>query len=67
MAAFYNVSHRVTFVVSVVWRVHLFSRENASELEETFDWIIEIWRIDARVHQANKLAGVNLRAWNMNS
>ena len=67
-AAFYNVSHGVAFVVFVVGCAYLFGGENASELEETFGWIIKIgWRIYARVHQADELGGVDLRAWNMNS
>ena len=67
-ATFYNISHGFAFGVFVVGCAHLFGGENTSELEETVDWIIEIGRrIDARVHQVNKLAGVNLRAWNMNS
>ena len=67
-AAFNNVSHGVAFVVFVVECAYLFGGENASELEETFDWIIKIGRcIDARVHQADELGGVDLRAWNMNS
>ena len=67
-AAFNNVSHGVTFVVFVVGCAYLFGGENASELEETFDWIIKIgWRINPRVHQLDELGGVDLRAWNMNS
>ena len=67
-AAFYNVSHGVAFVVFVVGCAYLFGGENAPELEETFNWIFEIgWRIDARVHQADELGGVYLRAWMMNS
>ena len=67
-AAFYNVSHGVAFVVFVAGRAYLFGGENASEREETFDWIIEIGRrIDARVHQVYELGSVDLRAWNMNS
>jgi hypothetical protein len=47
---------------------YLFGGENASEIEEAFGWIIETGRrIDARVHQADGLAGVDLRAWNMDS
>ena len=63
-AAFNNVSHGVTFVVFFVECAYFFSGENASELEETFGWIIKIGR---RVHQADELGGVDLRAWNMNS
>jgi hypothetical protein len=67
-AAFYNVSHGVAFVAFVVGCAYLFGGENASELEETFSWIIEIgWRIDARVHQTDELGGIDFRAWNMNS
>ena len=67
-AAFNNVSHGVPFVVFVVGCAYLFCGKNASEPEETFVWIIEIGRrIDARVHQADELGGVNLGAWNMNS
>jgi hypothetical protein len=55
-------------VVFVVGCAYLFGRENASELEETVGWIIEIGlRLDARVHQADELAAVDLRAWYMNS
>jgi len=55
-------------MVFVVGCAYLFGGENASELEETFGWIIKIrWRIDARLHQADELGGVDLRAWNMNS
>jgi hypothetical protein len=54
--------------VFVVGCAYLFGGENASELEEAFGWIIEMGRrIDARVHQADGLAGVDLRAWNMDS
>ena len=67
-AAFYNVSHGVIIVVFVVGCADLFGGENASELEETFSWIIEIGRrIDTRVHQADEPGRVDLRAWNMNS
>lgn len=67
-AAFYNVSHGVAFAVFVVGCAYLFGGENASELEETFDWIIEIRRrIDSRVHQTDELDDVDLRAWNMNT
>ena len=66
-AAFYNVSHGVAFVVFVVGCAYLFGGENSSELEETFNWIIEIGRrIGARIHQADELGGVDLRAWIMN-
>ena len=62
-ATFYDISHGVTLVVFVVGGAHLFGRENTSELEETFSWIIEIrQRIDARVHQVSKLGSVNLSA-----
>ena len=66
-ATFNSVSHGVTTAVLVVECAYLFSGENVSELKETFDRIIEIrWHTNARVwHQAGKLAGVNLRAWNM--
>ena len=66
-AAFNSVSHGVTTAVLVVECAYLFGRENVSELEETFDRIIEIrWQTDARVwHQAGKPVGVNLRAWNI--
>jgi hypothetical protein len=48
--------------VFVVGCAYLFGGENASELEEAFGWIIEMGRrIDARVHQADGLAGVDLR------
>ena len=67
-AVFYNISHGVVFVVFVVGCAYLFGGENASEFDETFGWIIKIRScIDARVHYANKLGGVDLRAWNMNS
>ena len=67
-AAFCNVSLGVTFVVIVVGCAYLFGGENAFEPEYTFGWTIEIGRrIDARVHQADELGGVDLRAWNMNS
>ena len=67
-AAFNNVSHGVAFVVFVVGCAYLFGGENASELEETFGWIIKIRRrVDARYHQADELGGVDLRAWNMNN
>jgi len=67
-AAFNNVSHGVAIVVFVFGRAYLFGGENASELEETIDGIIKIGRRpDARVHQADELAGVNLRAWDMDS
>lgn len=41
-AAFYNISHMLVVVVSVIWHAYLFGGENASELEEMFGWIIEI-------------------------
>ena len=64
---FYNVSHGVVIVVFVVGCAYLFGRENASKLEETVGWVIEIGlRLDARVHQADELAAVDLRAWYMN-
>ena len=67
-AAFDNVSHGVAFVVFIVGCAYLFSGENASELKETFGWIIKVGRrIDARIHQADELGTVDLRAWNMNS
>ena len=63
-AAFYNVSHEVAFAVFVVGCAYLFGRENASELKETFYRVVEIGRpMNARVHQTDELAGVNLRAW----
>ena len=68
VATFYNVSHGFVFVVFVVGCAYLFGGENASELEESFVWIIEIGRhIDARVHQLDELGEVDLRAWSMNS
>jgi hypothetical protein len=63
-AAFYNVLRAVAIAVFVVGCAYLFGGENASELEETFVWIIEIGRCIA--DQTPKLAGLDLRAWNMN-
>jgi hypothetical protein len=60
---FYNISHRFALVVFVAGCAYLFSRENASEFEETFFWITEIgWRIDARVHQLCEVSTIDLRA-----
>lgn len=68
VATFYDVSHGLVFVVFVVGGAYLFGGENASELEESFVWIIEIGRrIESRVHQLDELGEVDLRAWNMNS
>ena len=55
-------------MVSIVGCAYLFGRENASELEETVGWIIEIGLLlDARAHQADELAAFDLRAWYMNN
>ena len=49
--AFYNVSHGIAIVVFVVGCAYLVGGENASEVEETVAWIIEIGlRLTARVH-----------------
>lgn len=67
---FYDVLHGVASGVFVVGYACFFSRNNASELEETFEWIIKVgWCIKARVHQVDELDDVNIRAcqWNMNS
>jgi len=67
-ATFYDVSHEVIFAVSAVGSANLFGGENASELEETIDWIIEISRhTNARADQLDELGQVDLRAWNMSS
>ena len=63
-AAFYNVLRAVAIAVFVVGCAYLFGGENASELKETFVWIMEIGRRIA--DQTPKLAGLDLRAWNMN-
>jgi hypothetical protein len=50
---------------SPLWPV-LLGGEDATELEETSDGILKIGRrVDAGVHQADELGGVDLRAWDM--
>ncbi len=67
-AVLYNVSHAVAIVVFVIRIAYLLGGEDASELEETINRIIELGRpIFTRIHQVDELAGVDLRAWDINS
>lgn len=50
-AVFYNISYEVALIVFVVWCAHIFSREDALELEKTCGWVIRFKQpIDAEVH-----------------
>jgi hypothetical protein len=66
--AFDDILHEFTDMVLVVGFTYLSSGENGAEPEKTILRTVKLGLgIVVRVHQPHELAGLDFRAWNMNS